>query len=34
VANGRGFGSKIAYAKSKEGDGVGVGHVTQQVVKR
>jgi len=34
VANGRSFGSKIAYAKSKEGDGVGVGPVTQQVLKR
>ena len=33
VANGRGFGLKIACAKSKEGDGVGVGPVTEQVVK-
>jgi hypothetical protein len=33
VANGRRFGSKITCAKSKEGDGVGVGAVTQQVLK-
>jgi len=33
VAKGRGFGSKIARARSKEGDGIGVGPVTQQVVK-
>jgi hypothetical protein len=33
VANGRRFGSKIACANSKEGDGEGVGPVTQQVVK-
>jgi len=33
VANGGRFGSKIASANSKEGDGVGVGPVTQQVVK-
>jgi len=33
VANGRRFGSKIACANSKEGDGVGMGLVTQQVVK-
>ena len=30
---GRRFGSKIACANSKEGDGVGVGPVTEQVVK-
>jgi hypothetical protein len=33
VAKGRRFGSKIACANSKEGDGVGVGPVTQHVVK-
>ena len=33
VANGGSFGSKIASAKSKWGDGVGAGPVTQQVVK-
>jgi len=27
------FGSKIASANSKESDGIGVGPVTQQVVK-
>ena len=33
VANGGRFGSKIASANSKEGDGIGVGPVTQQVVE-
>ena len=33
VANGGRFGSKIASANSKEVDGVGVGRVTQQIVK-
>ena len=33
VANGRRFGLKIACANSEVGDGVGVGPVTQQVVK-
>jgi hypothetical protein len=30
---GRRFGSKIAQANRKEGDGLGVGPVTEQVVK-
>jgi len=33
VANGRRFDPKIACIESKEGNGVGVGPVTQQVVK-
>jgi hypothetical protein len=33
VANGRNFDSKIAWAYSTEGDGVGVGPVTEQVVE-
>jgi len=33
VSNGRRFDSKIAWANSKEGDGVGVGPVTEQVIK-
>jgi hypothetical protein len=33
VANGGRFASKIASANSKEGDGLGLGPITQQVVK-